>query len=515
MIDTVKENLCINKIVGSKTFTITAQGDTIIPDIKPDILNAINMTGKVCIYKKETLEGKVRLDGNVNVYLMYLADSTEKRIRGINGNIDFSEILDFPGITPKMMLDEEITIKQIECKVLNGRKVSLKAMLEIKANAYMDEKEEIIKEVTGIDDIQSQKLKLNINSLIGQNTSKTSAKETLMIDTNDNLLEILSMDFTIKNKDSKISYNKVLAKADIEVDILYLTEDGRIKKLEETIPVMGFIDLVGVSEDSISDIKYKLRNIIVKPNSSEEHSIYVEIELEINCRVFENREVNIIQDMYSPSRNLNFKENKVSTLVNMRNAQEEINVREKINLEDSEHTKISEVYVLPNINKLDTLEDKVKVEGELDLNFILTNNSEDDMTTLQRKVPFDFTEGIDGLTRESKVNVEVIPTSKEFAVDNNEVTVKVNLGVSTSSYNLESINVIDNIEESEETCDNPYSMVIYFVKQGDTLWKIAKKYKSTVEDIARINNIENPDKIDVGMQLFIPKCGVCRTKVNI
>ena len=53
MIDTLKENLCINKAVGSKNFNITVQGDAVIPDTKPDILNSINMTGNVCLYKKE------------------------------------------------------------------------------------------------------------------------------------------------------------------------------------------------------------------------------------------------------------------------------------------------------------------------------------------------------------------------------------------------------------------------------------------------------------------------------
>ena len=42
MINMVKENLCINKIVGNKTFQITIEGDSIIPDTKPDILSDIN-----------------------------------------------------------------------------------------------------------------------------------------------------------------------------------------------------------------------------------------------------------------------------------------------------------------------------------------------------------------------------------------------------------------------------------------------------------------------------------------
>ena len=56
------------------------------------------------------------------------------------------------------------------------------------------------------------------------------------------------------------------------------------------------------------------------------------------------------------------------------------------------------------------------------------------------------------------------------------------------------------VEEKEE-----HSIIIYFVKPGDTLWNIAKRYKSTVENIKQINNIEDEDKIEVNQQLFIPR----------
>ena len=53
MLDTVKENLCVNKIVGNKTYEIVIEGDSIIPDSKPDILSDICSVGNICIYKKE------------------------------------------------------------------------------------------------------------------------------------------------------------------------------------------------------------------------------------------------------------------------------------------------------------------------------------------------------------------------------------------------------------------------------------------------------------------------------
>jgi len=44
----------------------------------------------------------------------------------------------------------------------------------------------------------------------------------------------------------------------------------------------------------------------------------------------------------------------------------------------------------------------------------------------------------------------------------------------------------------------------YTVKSGDSLWWIAAKFGTTVDDLARLNNISNPDRIYVGQVLKIP-----------
>lgn len=48
------------------------------------------------------------------------------------------------------------------------------------------------------------------------------------------------------------------------------------------------------------------------------------------------------------------------------------------------------------------------------------------------------------------------------------------------------------------------SYVIYYVKRGDTLSAIALKYKTTVSEIARLNNIINPNRISINQKLKIP-----------
>ena len=50
-----------------------------------------------------------------------------------------------------------------------------------------------------------------------------------------------------------------------------------------------------------------------------------------------------------------------------------------------------------------------------------------------------------------------------------------------------------------------YSIILYIVKKGDTLWNIAKEFGSTIDDIVRANGIEDPNVIMPGQKLFIPR----------
>ena len=506
-IETTRDNFCINQIVEHKKDSFIVESDAIIPDIKPDILNTINTSGTICIYKKEIQDGKIKIDGTINVYAMYYTDSDSGNIRSINTNMDFSKIIDVQSASKDMCLDIALSLKDLECKIINERKISLKASISYDLKIISKENVNIIKGVANCKDIQILNDNLTIYTLAGEGTAKAYAKDTLNIDNNDKIAEILKSDIKIINKETKLSYNKVLMKADVKIKLLYLTEDNNIKTIERTIPIMGFIDVKDVKDNDYCYVNYEIKNILIKPNNNgDDNSIYIEIETEISCKIYEEKNINVIQDMYSPTVDLKCDSKRIN-MMNKKNCIKDVcNIREKQTIKEIGSSKIYDVDIIPSILNQNVLNDKIIYEGELWLNLIFESNMTGGIDSKKIYLPFNFEMNINESIATSNINTSIEVRKDEFIVLPDE-SLEINadlIFIVEYSNNLD-INIIDNIESSDNQSGERYSMIVYFTKQNDDLWQIAKKYKSTIDDIIRINGIEKDQKLNTGKQLFIPR----------
>lgn len=506
-VDLSKDKIYINKVVAEKKELFFVQDDIIVPDSKPDILNSINVSGNICVYKKELEQDKVKLEGSINTYVMYLPDSKDDNLRALNCNMDFSKSITVPGVKEGMTLITKCQIKDIECKVINGRKISLKAGIEVLIKVFSNEEVDFITSCNNIEDIQTLNQDFIINSLVG--TSKTSiyAKETLNIDQADELAEILQVEINLCDKDIKLSYNKVLTKAEAEIKIIYLTEDNRIGRAEGKIPIIGFIDIQNISENNQVDVNYEIKNIIVKPNPTEDHSIYVELEVEPSCMAYENKSISLIEDLYSPTKNLEFSQKRISTSSNITETINEFTIKENIQVQGIENGNIVNVRTTPVINNISVTDSEITYVGEVILDFILSN--ENGLIARTANIPYEVKEKNKHNTENINIETEIIIEDAEFDVKTQgEVETKIKAKIFTKTSKNVNMNIIDNIEYVDEKMkdDEDYdSLILYITQPGDTLWKIAKKFDSTVDELARVNAIENEKNIQIGQKIYIPK----------
>src|SRR5574344_2036126 len=477
-IELEKSVLSINQIIANKNETNTVEGDCIVPDIKPDVLGVIQTSGVVNVYKKEILEGKIKIDGCINIYIMYLGDDGKTRMaRSLNHTLEFSQIINIDNATSDMTQMGEVVLQNIECKVINERKLNIKATLNFEVKLFSNSSTEFVNNVK-LGDIQKLEKTYNVNSMVGSGRTKANAKETIQIDKSDNLVEILKVNAYICNKDIKISYNKVLAKSEVKIKMLYSTDDGRINSLTKTMPIVGFIDIQDISENNVLDSEFEINNMIIKPNSTQDYSIYAEVEVGMQVIAYDTKPINVIQDLYSPSKNLNYEQKIIRTIQNKNLYKDVYTIRQKEMLELADE-KVYDVDVNVVTNNVKVYNGETQIGGTVICMFTHSINKMTGISIKKLEIPFEYKMTTAGTVQDAVAEIKTDITTQDFNImPDGSVDINIDIQFIVSSSNDISINLINNITEAENNNINNYNMVIYFTKAEDDLWGLAKRFRS-------------------------------------
>lgn len=290
----------------------------------------------------------------------------------------------------------------------------------------------------------------------------------------------------------------------MDVKILYLTEDGRINNINNKIPIMGFIDIPDITDDKMCYINYNMTNLVVNPNSIEEHSIYIEAEIELSCNVYENKIINLIEDLYSTDENLDLISSNMDILEKKTNIVETYNMHEKKNISEILGAKIIDTTVTTTV-KQTVLNSKVAYEGDIILSLLYQEESKR-VNSKTIKIPYQYSISNENISQNCDIETDTEIVSQDFVImpdGNIDIKIDINFVITITTKN--NISIVKEVNVNESYNEPIYSIVIYYVKPGDTLWKIAKKFRSTVDEIAKMNSIEDVDYLQVGRRLFIPR----------
>lgn len=478
---------------GNKNFEV--KGDIIVPDIKPDIVNIITSNANTYIYKEEISSGKIRVDGNIDAYIIYISDKGETR--SIQTTLDFVETINDENAIEGKQVATNIRLDTLEARILNERKLSIEAKLCIDYQIKDKFSVEINTDFAELSNVEKRTEIVKLDSLVGENKIKTSVKDDLKLNTEEDAGEILKVNFTIENSEVKTSYNKVLAKAELNVQILYITENGKIRKCSANLPIMSFIDIENVAETNKCNVNYYMRNMLVKVNSKETHSIGFQAEFEVCCTALQSEEIMITKDMYSLSNDLELEEKNMKVCMENSINEEPIKIDEKISIE-----KLEEVYsiqVIPKITSSIESGNVLNYEGEASVIVYYISNGNVNLAVKQVNISFVKK------SSNSIMTSSLYTQNINYSVSGDDISLDIEIGIRSNNLITKDISYISKVTEKEETEKSEYNMFMYFVKSGDTIWKIAKRFKVKMEDIIKLNNLENPDKINIGDRLYIMK----------
>ena len=148
-------------------------------------------------------------------------------------------------------------------------------------------------------------------------------------------------------------------------------------------------------------------------------------------------------------------------------------------------------------------DDTIKINGIAKLNLIIQDKDNGELENKTIDIMVDKTFPIEDAWKGSNINIKIKDVKLNVIQNGNNVDIKITIYASINVEKIIGINSIDKIEDIPIDLKDISSINIYVVKPGDSIWKIAKKYKTSMENIIKTNKLENPDLIDIGQKILV------------
>ncbi len=270
-----KESIQLLRAKSKATSPVTFDVVYNVPDAKQDVGRMIKHKGLVTMDEVRLSEGTAFLRGNLNVDILYVGEE-EGKVYSRGAKLPFEEVLNLEGISggDKMRLKWEI--EDLRLHIIHSRKLNIKAIVTLYA---------VVDEVSGVrlpvgiddDSVSIKKKQLRLMSLCVHKKDTLRIKEEIplmslcvhkkdtlrikeeipLASNKPNIAEVLWSTVEVRGLDLRPEENKVKAKGELFVFVLYEGDDeGKpLQWLEYSLPFTGEAECSGCGEEMIPDIE--------------------------------------------------------------------------------------------------------------------------------------------------------------------------------------------------------------------------------------------------------------------
>lgn len=538
---------------------IRVEEDILVPDIKPDLESILSMDGALQFTERD---GKISGDLVLQTLYVPQGKGADRTVVDMESRIAFRQEAPLgaglhqaagthqtgthqtgANSSGAAELRAVARVESLEHSVVNERKYRVKAVIAVEGRRYGKRELELFEGLEG-EDVQLLQEAVTVTDVTLRKREPLELEENLPLP--DSLPEperILRCSVTLVENHKQINRDKAVVSGTAYYTILYQPkgEDAITKELGATTkePVLfqakseftQFVPLGRKNESGEGRIFFRVTKASAEPRDNEsgiKNTIRVNVEGETFLEVYREAERRIVTDAYHPKKELVFDTETVELMQLGLCGIGETTVREVINIPE----RISGIQRLTYVSgDVVSFQSKIEhgknvVEGKAEVRLVgLSDEEKPTPFDMVRQLPFrialDLPAGLSNpAAATSPLGAATAPPAaslpdndvvlKELRCDRlNDRQVEVNAVIQMNGAVIRKkqcplIRNVGFVEETGPQQERP-GLVLYISRRGDTLWNIARKYRTTMEAVASINQIPVDGLLEVGTKLLIVK----------
>ncbi|PRR83175.1 DUF3794 and LysM peptidoglycan-binding domain-containing protein [Clostridium vincentii] len=512
-IDVVKENLQFQQLLRENSSTAILKEEYLIPDTHPDVEVILSVEARPIITNKEIIGDKVILEGRVEYNVLYIPREDNMIVNSVNYSEKFTNSLDLDEGEHKVVCEVECKVEHIDATIMNERKIAIQGVINLNWELYKTTEFDFVKDIEATEGIEILKRIESINRLAANKEVEFIGKSMLRIGMDKpQVSKILKCSLGLRKKEVKVAEDKIYLGCYCKLNILYLGDESKdIISMEDDVYLSKEEEIPGIFADMIPSISYEIKNSdisIEEDDLGEARIINTEFLVRAIVKVFSDENIDIIKDAYSPKFPIELVKNNYEIGVMLGTQASENIVKDSIYLKEANIKPEKIITASGNtiVTEKNISNDRITIEGIIKVNVIYkTSDDNIGFGHVEGDIPFTITLDMPGAKEGMKAIVKCLLEGIDANIEANTIAIKATLSISSKVfYEITKEFISDVIESEGEGQKKKASIIIYVMGKEDTLWGLAKKYNTTVNDLLKINNIENLDNVVEGEKLIIP-----------
>ena len=514
MMELIKRRVHMNRQKGSVTSQMTLDDDFNVPDSMDDVDQLILQSGEIVIESARNQGEKVPVKGRLAFRVLYRTPGGQ--VMTLAGNLPFDENVNVPGLDENDVIQVTWELDDLNVGVINSRKLSVKALVTLHIQAEQIEDVEAAADLRSDGNVEILKREVEAAVLAVRRKDTFRIKEMLTVSGNrPDVEKMLWQDIKLRSISTKPLDGRIRLEGELMVFMIYAGADSHmpVQCLEESIPISGSVELAESDEDMIPFITVKLahKELEVNPDSDGEmREIAVDAVLELDIRLYEEENVELLGDLYALDREVIPETGVICFEQIVAKNQLKHKIQEKIAIPGGQRIlQICHSDGTVKIDDVQLMENGIQIDGVLEAQVLsMTADDSAPVAAFTEMIPFQVEAEIPGVREDS--TYQMAPALEQISAvmmggDTIEIKAVVGMDILVMGQSCET--VIRNVREEPidmEKLKRMPGIVGYIVQPGDSLWKIAREYHTSVEEIMAANQLSSSE-IRPGDKLILIK----------
>ena len=508
----IKSHIHMEQIKCAQSMQFVIEEDKNINDQSPDIAKLLLEEGEVVVDEIYPGTNFVQIRGRLRYQILYLTKEKDRKLHKITGEVGWEEKIHMEGTEPTDVVTVKKQVEDMKVSCSNLRKINIKMLvsLEVAVKELCDE--EIISglEREGME-LRKKKMVLS-NLAVKKKDSILMKEETELPKTLPSIEQVLWKSLEINKWEIKPLEDNIVVGWEATMFVLYrcMGEEEEIKSFEATLKHNTNLECPGSHPSMLESSRPAIQSYginVKQDQDGEDRILEAEVLFDLDVLLYEDKEVEMITDVYGIREDISPIYRKGTVKIQGEKQQIKLRLNKVIRTPASYpgilqicHVKAGEIYP-EQIRK----EEGEGIQGSIPLRILyLSEKEEEAYCSIREEIGF-----YHQLERE-KEKVEytvygVVQQCNTVLLDSEEIELRLTLLLELQRTRTEERDYLEDIEVKEllpQMRKELPSMAVYRAMEDEELWEIGKRYFVPIENIKRINQMEN-DLIKGGQKILL------------